>query len=123
MLSVDQAYPRPSRSVVDAAGGAAAGTRPSRSVVDAAGGAAAPAAADGARRGPSAVRRATTATNDGASTQKPPASPTVATSTPATAGPRMRAVLNAAALRAIPFGRSSLPVMSTTNDCRAGRSN
>jgi len=64
-----------------------------------------------------------TATNESAFSQKHPASPIVATSTPATAGPRMRAVLNAAELSAMPFERSSLPVISMTNDWRAGRSN
>ena len=69
------------------------------------------------------ARLASTATYESALSQKQPPSPTVASSTPATAGPTMRAVLNAAELSAMALPRSSFPTISTTNDCRAGRSN
>jgi hypothetical protein len=41
---------------------------------------------------------------------------------PAAAGPMMRAVLNDAELSPTAFARSSVPTISTTNDCRAGAS-
>ncbi len=98
----DHAYPSPSRNVcIAAARGSCAG----------------------AATGRMSSRLPITARNDSALIAKQPVSPTVATSTPATAGPRMRAALNAAELSAMPLGRSSRPVRSITNDCRAGRSN
>src|SRR5256886_2768483 len=46
--------------------------------------------------------------------------PTRPMSTPATAGPTIRAALNAAEFSATAFATSPLPTMSMTNDCRAG---
>jgi hypothetical protein len=69
------------------------------------------------------ARLTSTATYESAFSQKHPASPTAASITPATAGPAIRAMLNAAELSAMPFGRSSRPVISTMIDWRAGRSN
>jgi len=46
----------------------------------------------------------------------------VATSTPAIAGPMMRAVLKAAELSAMAFERSDLSTSSIRNDWRPGRS-
>ena len=50
-------------------------------------------------------------------------SPTVATRTPATAGPRIRAMLKIDELSAMAFGRSSRLTISTRKACRAGMSN
>jgi hypothetical protein len=50
-------------------------------------------------------------------------SPIAPTSTPATAGPMIRAPLKIDEFSAMAFGRSSRPTISTTNDWRAGMSN
>ena len=48
------------------------------------------------------------------------ASPTAATSTPAIAGPRTRAVFIIEAFNAMAFMRSSRPTISTTKECLTG---
>ena len=55
-------------------------------------------------------------------TRKVEAVPTVAMSTPATAGPTTRPVLNMALLSPTALGSSSGPTSSTTNDWRVGMS-
>ena len=49
-------------------------------------------------------------------------SPTEATSTPATAGPSMRAALTIDEFSAMALGKSSRVTISMTNDCRVGMS-
>ena len=49
-------------------------------------------------------------------------SPSVATTTPASEGPRIRARLNREEFKAMAFPRSSGPTISTTKACRAGTS-
>src|SRR5262245_42091014 len=113
MLVVDHAYARPSRSempgapLVAAAGLAAAarGAPSGPSLPATAAALDSPPASLGRRPVRIMSRLTITAQNDSAFSQKQPASPIVATSTPATAGPRMRAMLNAAAFKAMPFGR------------------
>ena len=46
--------------------------------------------------------------------------PSAAIVSPASAGPRIRAVLNVAALSDIALGSNGLPTSSETNDCRTG---
>ena len=63
-------------------------------------------------------RPAITPRNEAAFTTKHQPSPMTATSTPATAGPRMRPLLKTLEFSAMAFIRSSLPTISTRKDCR-----
>ncbi len=69
-----------------------------------------------------AHRLTSTARNDTPLIVKHQAAPTAARSRPPSPGPITRALLNISEFRAIAFGRSSRPTMSTTKACRAGAS-
>ena len=65
---------------------------------------------------------ASTATLDSALARKAQPVPTAVIVMPAMAGPMMRAELNVVELMATALASSSLPTISTTNDCRTGMS-
>ena len=70
-----------------------------------------------------ASRPARTARKLALLTAKHQPEPTAAITTPASAGPRIRATLKRLELRAIAFGSSSRPTSCIVKFCRAGRSN
>ena len=69
-----------------------------------------------------AIKAPITATNDSALSAKHQPVPTSTMITPANAGPTMRATWKSALLSPIAFGRSAGPVISDTNESRAGLS-
>jgi hypothetical protein len=68
------------------------------------------------------ISAAITTVNDSAFRRKAMATPKRAMRSPATTGPTMRAVLNAAEFSATALTMSSLPTSSATKDCRVGMS-
>jgi hypothetical protein len=69
-----------------------------------------------------AIRAVRTATLEAALAKKAQPVPTALIMTPATAGPRIRPVLKMVEFSPTALARSSLPTISTTNDCRTGLS-